>query len=300
MAKGMIFDIQRFSVHDGTGIRTNVFFKGCPLRCDWCSNPESQLPQPQPMYDAKKCIGCGACLKACPQEAISTASEYRINVSKCLDCTEHTCAKACYATALTIAGQEYTVEEIVRIVERDAIFYGSSGGGITVSGGEGTMQIEFLVELLKCCKEKGINTSIETCSACGWDSIRQTLPYVDTYLCDVKHTNPTKIRQETGGDAEHLLSNIRKLAESGANIVARVPMIPGFNTDEEEVLSIGRFIADCGIRQVNLLNFHKLGVPKYTKCFMDRLPKDRNPLTQEELRRRLELLQGLGLEASIG
>ena len=300
MTKGIIFDIQRFSVHDGSGIRTNVFFKGCPLRCDWCSNPESQLFLPQPLYDAKKCIGCGACLKACPAGAIVAEPEYRIDTSKCKSCTEYACGKACYATALTVAGKPYTVDEIIRVVERDAVFYGSSGGGITVSGGEAVVQIDFLVELLKRCKEKGINTAIETCSACSWESIRQTLPYVDTYLCDVKHTDPDKIRQETGGDAGFLLANIRQLAENGAHIIARVPMIPGFNTDEEEVLSIGRFIKDCGIRQVNILNFHKLGVPKYAKCFMTRTPKDRTPLTQEELQKNLELLRGLGLEASIG
>lgn len=164
---GWIFDIQRFSVHDGQGIRTNVFFKGCPLRCDWCSNPESQLPRPQPLYDEKKCIGCGHCAQTCTQNAITTQPTYTIDVARCMHCETHSCASACYAKALTIAGRPYTVDEVLRIVKKDAMFYGTSNGGLTVTGGEAVVQTEFLVELLKRCKEAGIHTSIETCSACS-------------------------------------------------------------------------------------------------------------------------------------
>ena len=297
---GIIFDIQRFSVHDGTGIRTNVFFKGCPLRCDWCSNPESQQLRPQPMYDAKKCIGCGSCVKGCPSGAISTENGYAVDTETCFSCQVHSCAESCCTRALTMAGRPYTVEEILRIVKRDAVFYGASSGGVTISGGEAMVQIHFLEALLKACREQGIHTAIETCSACGWDSVRRTMPYIDTYLCDVKHTDPEKLRRETGGDAEHLLGNIRRLAENGMNIVARVPMIPGFNTEDREVEDIGRFIADCGIRRVDILNFHKLGVPKYEKCFMGRRPRDRDPLEPEELEGKAAIFRRLGLDAAIG
>lgn len=297
---GILFDIQRFSVHDGRGIRTNVFFKGCPLHCDWCSNPESQNPRPQPLYDQKKCIGCGSCAEHCPPGAISTEKGYVIDTEKCFACEAHTCAESCCAAALTMAGRPYTVEEILRVVQRDAVFYGASGGGITISGGEAMVQIDFLEALLKACKERGIHTAIETCSACPWENIRRTLPYMDTYLCDVKHTDPEKLRRETGGDARLLLGNIRRLAEQGGNIIARIPLIPGFNTEDWEVEAIGRFIAECGIRRAEVLNFHKLGVPKYEKCFMGRVPKDRTPLEPEELERKLAILRGLGLEAETG
>jgi pyruvate formate lyase activating enzyme len=300
MEKGIIFDIQRFSVHDGAGIRTNVFFKGCPLRCDWCSNPESQHPQPQPMYDRQKCIGCGRCAADCPSKAIRPGPDYSIDTAKCFVCRSYACTDRCYARALTIAGQAYTADEIVEIVKKDALFYGASGGGVTVSGGEALMQIDFLTTLLRKCREAGIGTALETCSACPWTSMERTLPYIDTYLCDVKHTDPVKLRAETGGDAGALLENIRKLAAAGAHVVARVPMIPGFNTDPEEVASIGAFIASCGIARAEILNFHRLGVPKYTKCFAGRLPREREPLTQEELEERLTILRGCGLEAAVG
>ena len=145
MAEGIIFDIQRFAVHDGGGIRTNIFFKGCPLHCDWCSNPESQSAHPQPRYKKEKCIGCGSCIKNCPHGAITVTDAYRIDTEKCMRCEVLSCAKQCYAQALSICGASYTVEDLMKIIRRDRMFYGSSGGGVTVSGGEAVTQTEFLV-----------------------------------------------------------------------------------------------------------------------------------------------------------
>ena len=159
---GIIFDIQRFSVHDGPGIRTNIFFKGCPLHCEWCCNPESQSVFPQPLYDAEQCIGCGSCAAACPYKAITAAPDYRIDYERCKTCSDHPCVRSCYARALTLAGTVYSTDEIVELVKRDMTFYASSGGGITCSGGEATVQIDFLVELLSACKRAGIHTAMET------------------------------------------------------------------------------------------------------------------------------------------
>ncbi len=297
---GIIFDIQRFSVHDGPGIRTNIFFKGCPLHCEWCCNPESQSVFPQPLYDAEQCIGCGSCAAACPSQAITAAPDYRIDYERCKTCSDHPCVRSCYARALTLAGTLCTADEIVELVKRDMRFYASSGGGITCSGGEATMQIDFLVELLSACKRAGIHTAMETCSACSWESLQRTLPYTDLYLCDVKHVNPQKLRLETGGNAAQILENVRRLADSGAQITARVPVIPEFNSDVEEIRQIGEFLLDAGIPDVNLLTFHRLGVPKYRKIFHPIQPRERQSLTAEEMQARVELLCEMGLRASIG
>lgn len=298
--EGIVFDIQRFCVHDGPGIRTTIFLKGCPLHCDWCCNPESQSPFPQPLYDSQKCIGCGSCMEACSREAISLTPTYKIAVETCRDCKTHECVKECYGEALTLAGRAYTVEELLELVERDISFYESSQGGLTLSGGEALLQADFAVELLRQSKERGIHTALETCSACSWESIRRTLPYVDVYLCDVKHTDPDKLRAETGGNATEILEHIAKLRDGGAFILGRIPVIPDFNDKDEEIAAIGRFFAETGIPKVQLLAFHRMGEPKYKKIFKERGPKERPALPRQVLERGVRILQDLGLEASIG
>lgn len=298
--KGILFDIQRFSVHDGPGMRTNLFLKGCPLHCDWCCNPESQSPFPQPLYDAAKCIGCGACVRACPRQAITVEDGYRIDTAQCRTCREYACVRECYSTALSLAGTVYTVDQVMELVERDRGFYRTSGGGVTLTGGEAMMQAAFAQALLRRCKEAGIHTAIETCSACAWEDLRRTLPDVDVYLCDVKHTDPCKLKAETGGDAEVILGNIRKLAAHGAHVVARIPVIPGFNSDLEELRNIGEFLLDAGILRADLLTYHRMGEVKYRKSFSPHRPKERQPLSEEEMRQRVELLREMGLDAALG
>ncbi len=298
--KGIVFDIQRFCVHDGPGIRTTLFLKGCPLHCDWCCNPESQRRFPQPLYDEAKCIGCGSCAEVCTRGAISLKPAYHIAVKICRDCESHACVEECYGEALSLAGRTYTVEELLETVERDQGFYQFSKGGLTLSGGEALMQTDFAVELLRQSKERGIHTALETCSACPWESIRRTIPYVDVYLCDVKHTDPEKLKAETGGNAEEILGHIRKLRKSGAYIIGRIPVIPGFNDKAEEIAAIGRFFLESDIGEVQLLAFHRMGEPKYRKIFREQRPRKRQALTGEEMQERVELLQALGLQASMG
>jgi len=189
---GLIFDIQRYSIHDGPGIRTLVFMKGCPLRCLWCSNPEGQLSYPEIMYSAKKCIKCWECIKVCPSRAISKNNNSNINISRenCTNCGK--CSSVCYSEALQLVGKYITVEETLRLIEKDETFYDVSNGGITLSGGEPLVQIEFVKELLKACKKEGINTAIETCGYAKWENIESIIDLIDVIFYDIKHMNPQR------------------------------------------------------------------------------------------------------------
>lgn len=298
---GILFDIQRFCVHDGNGIRTNVFFKGCPLRCDWCSNPESQKPAPQPLFEASKCIGCGACEKNCPSRAISgTGGRRVIDTASCDLCETYECVSRCYARALKIAGRRYTVEEVVRVVKKDRPFYRTSGGGVTLSGGEPLVQIEFAAELLKECREQGIHTAVETCGAVPWPHFERILPYADMFLFDVKHTDAERMKKSTGNDGRQSLDNLRKLASTGAGVTARVPVIPGFNSEPAQIGAIGHFVKECRLEDVELLAYHEMGVPKYAKTFCGRHPEKRQALTEEQMQERVRQLLEMGLRASAG
>jgi len=208
-----VFDIQRYSVHDGPGIRTLVFFKGCPLRCRWCQNPESMDRRQEIAFFANKCIGCGECANVCPQGAIVFEDDRRINRELCDRCGE--CAKVCYAEALTIIGKQYDVRSLLDIVERDRPFYEQSGGGVTVSGGEPTVQYEFLLEFLRAAKEAGLNTVIETCGAFAWDKFEKLLPYLDIVYFDLKIADEEEHRRLTGVGNERI-ADTRQCAETRA------------------------------------------------------------------------------------
>ena len=299
MLKAILFDIQRFSVHDGPGVRTNLFFKGCPLRCDWCSNPESWDDRPQPLYEALKCIHCGACAQHCPDQAIADTPEQGIDINLCKNCVTYACADQCVAKALKIVGKSYTADELLRIVEKDCLLYEKSGGGITCSGGEPLHQAAFLSEFLKQCRERGINTAVETCLCVPWANVEQVLPFMNVFLCDLKHVDPQMMRQETGIDGALILNNIKRLAQSGAQIIARIPIIPDFNDKEEDIIGLGQFALDCGIHTINLLPYHRLGLAKHKKIFSTYRPTERRTLADENMNQHLTLLNNMGFTAEI-
>ena len=233
---GMITAIQKFCINDGPGIRTTVFMKGCPLNCIWCHNPETKSFSPEMFYDVTKCIGCRACLKACPIGCHSFDQQHHYDRENCTYCGR--CVKACATQALELSGKELSVEEIIEEVMKDKIFYDNSGGGMTLSGGEPLAQPSFTLSLLEQAKNKGLHTCIDTCGFAPEAYIRQIAPYVDIFLYDYKETDPVRHKEFTGVTNERILSNLRLLDSLGANIILRCPIIPTKNDNEENILKL--------------------------------------------------------------
>ena len=259
---GKIFDIQRFSVHDGPGIRTTVFLKGCPLSCLWCHNPESKSAKSEIMLHGKKCIGCLECVRACELglHSFTEEGEHLIRRSECTLCTK--CAQACVG-AIEICGKDNSAEAIIETVLKDRDFYKNSGGGMTLSGGEPLMQPEFAKELLSLAKAEGINTAIETSGYASFDAIEAIIPYTDLFLWDVKETDCERHKLYTGVSNERILENLRRLSAAGASIVLRCPIIPGYNDREEHLLAIGRLAEELdGVIRVDIEPYHPLGKSK--------------------------------------
>lgn len=260
--KGIVFNIQKFSIHDGPGVRTTVFLKGCPLRCKWCSNPESQRYEPQILYHGAECVHCGKCAVSCPQGAISQGGTIRIDHSKCAGCL--TCVHGCPKRALTCAGEEKTVDEIFEICMQDFDFYAESGGGITISGGEGMMQPDFVEALLRRLREKEVHTAIETTGCVSPALFQRLASQFDLLLFDVKHWDSAKHLMGTGAGNEQIVGNLRWGHERGLNILPRIPVIPGFNANLEDAQGIAGLLRDIGFTRAQLLPFHQMGERKYT------------------------------------
>jgi pyruvate formate lyase activating enzyme len=259
----MIFDIQRFSIHDGAGIRTLVFFKGCPLHCPWCENPESQSYQSELFYDSSKCIGCLECTRVEAGDGI-TAQDGKIHIDREKIKDPQAYRNVCPAGALRVVGQEKSVEEILREIEKDRPFYRHSGGGVTISGGEPYGQPKLLLELLQALKQREIDTAVETSLQARWEDIEPTIDLIDTFLADLKHMDPEALRAYTGGDLDRILENFRALDRRSANLVVRVPVIPGFNDSDEVIAAIIAFSASLhNVREIDFLPYHTLGMNKY-------------------------------------
>lgn len=260
---GIVFNIQKFSIHDGPGVRTSVFLKGCPLRCKWCSNPESQAYRPQILYHRAQCIHCGTCAAFCPEQAVSANADGNIHIdfSKCAGCL--TCVHACPKRALTCEGEEKTVEEVFEACMQDCDFYEESGGGVTISGGEGMMQPDFAEALVRRLKEKGVHTAIETTGCVPPEVFRRLAPQFDLLLFDVKHWNSARHRAGTGAGNEQIMENLRWGHGQGLNILPRIPVIPGFNEAPEDAAGLAALLREIGFMRAQLLPFHQMGERKY-------------------------------------
>lgn len=260
--KGLVFDVQRCSLHDGPGIRTTVFLKGCPLRCIWCHNPESQVPRPELSFNAERCVHCMRCVDACPVGAHRNEDgRHVVDRGRCVLCGA--CVEACLVDALSIIGDERTVREVIDEVERDRPFYDNSGGGMTISGGEPMAQFEYTVALLKAARERDIHTCIETCGFAPRERYEQLLPLVDLFLFDYKATGSDLHEELTGVPNERIVGNLEFLLASGAAVVLRCPMVPGVNDTDEHLEAIAELsAAHPELEGVQLMPYHDLGRSK--------------------------------------
>lgn len=282
MDKGIIFNIQKFSIHDGPGIRTTVFLKGCPLKCKWCSNPESQLEKIQVLYDQNKCIHCQKCVNICPQKAISIISEHiHIDFNNCIGCLE--CVNNCPAKALSHEGEYKKVSDIVDICLQDKDFYEESGGGITISGGEGMSQPHFLKALINELKKHDLHIAIETTGHVSSQTFQELASQLDLLLFDVKHYDLKKHYEGTHVYNDQIISNLKWAIENGINVLPRIPVIPDFNASLEDAKELANLLISLGAKKVQLLPFHQFGEKKYELLNKEYLFKNKKALHPEEL-----------------
>ena len=259
--KGLIFNIQRFSLHDGPGIRTTLFFKGCPLQCAWCQNPESIRPKAEMAFVAKRCSGCFLCADACHENAIIRSESERIDYKRCTACGY--CAKECPTASLVLFGRPWSTADLAEAVCRDRDFYNDSGGGVTLSGGEPLQQWRFLSTFLPVVKDAGIHITVQTCGWFKWTHMEALLPHLDLVYYDFKHMDPDCHRRYTGTDNRLILDNFIRLAERSPAVVPRMPLVPEINTTHDNIAATAQFLSEQGHHTIHLLPYHGMGRLKY-------------------------------------
>ena len=300
MLSATVTSLKRFAVHDGPGIRTTVFLKGCSLHCLWCHNPECISCVPVLAYYEQKCLFCGRCASVCPRHAHTVrANTHILDRTLCIRCG--ICAEECIGDALTIPGRSMTAEEVLSAVLEDRLFYESSGGGLTLSGGEPLLQPEFSAELLAMAKKAGIHTAVDTCGAVPESALLRTLPYTDLYLYDLKHMDPLRHRELTGMENTGPLSNLRRLAAEEKPVEIRIPLIPGCNDSRENLCRSAAFLATLGnIQRVRLLPYHDYARSKYLALGMQDTMPHVPPPDDASLEAACAVFRGYGVSAVSG
>lgn len=293
-----VTSIQKYSIHDGDGIRTTIFFKGCPLTCTWCHNPETQSYQKQTTHDLEKCVSCGSCMKACPKQAIYE-NQYRIltDFNKCNSCG--VCLDYCVLNLREIMGTEYTIEELTAQIKKDEMFYEESGGGVTLSGGEVmTQNMDYIEALIRAINRQGISITVDTCGYAPYANFARILPFVNTFLYDIKAMDSAIHKQYTGVGNELILENLNKLSSEGARIFIRIPLIKEVNGTEQEMELIINYLKQHAINpaQVNLLPYHNTGSGKYNKLGQEYEGTDLHAPVPDEMEQFATLFKQAGFQ----
>ena len=297
---GLIFDIQRFAVHDGPGIRTTLFLKGCPLACWWCHNPESISSGPQLAIFEEKCIACGRCVTLCPNGAHESLADgsRAFHRERCTGCGR--CAEGCVAEALVLEGRPLTVEDAMCELRKDLPFYRNSGGGITLSGGEPMCQVEFSAAVLERCRAEGIHTTLDTSGCARWEDFETVLPFTDLVLYDVKHADPDAHRRYTGLSNRLILENLVRIGDRGTPLDIRIPVVPGINDDEQNIRATASLVkAVRSVTCVTLLPFHRLGKSKYARIGGSYGLTDLEPPGPDRMQQVAALLRSFGLKVVV-
>ena len=294
---GVITEFKRFATHDGPGIRTTVFVKGCPLRCVWCSNPETWEMTPQLYYKPQLCVECGRCVEVCPEKAVTMDKDRKVDRLKCTLCFK--CVDACLYGAFEKVGKVVSVDEVLRIVERDLPFYRRSGGGVTFSGGEPLQQPTFTSEVFKRCKEKGIHTTLDTCGYAKPELVEEVLKYTDLVLLDIKHMDSEKHIKYTKVNNEIILRNARLMA-SRCEVRVSLPLIPTLDDSYENIKATAEFAKSIGVKYIDIEPLHKFGDHKYKFLGLESPYTHLREPTQEEVLKVKREIESLGLHVTIG